>query len=753
MDKYSWFKFVDAGILFMLLTLSLYHIMLWLGRFREREERGHLHLSLITLSLALYSFQMSLWPASMDKWIYGDKPGAPLIEGLIFFFLFFGLIRYLLFLTGGNRKNPYFWILIALALAVPLISVYPLLGHGNLMWMIRFKKYINWPLFFFSGGLSLAAMIPFLVTTMKKKLYRDPFHLLVLGSLLFVFVFVLAKGALNSLKIGRFFYNWQLVIPALSFSYALTRKFNREFSDLVSLRRDLEGKVKERTRELEESRDEVSELHRQRTELFMNLAHETRTPLTLIRYHLDRYREGRRHEPDLDMIGENIAKLQRDMTNFLDSEKLRRGELLYSHNRVVDFTAFVREKGQFYAPWAKSKGLGFSTKIEENLFIKADPYALDRILNNLLVNAVKFTSTGSVTLELASFGDKILLAVADTGRGISEDNLKTLFDPLAQMSRRKSASQGYGLGLFITKRIVEELGGTIRIESSPSRGSRFEITLIKGTPLTGASPVLVEPALPVQDMGRFENPRTPRIPDFVPVETAPPVPDPGQKMLLIVEDHPDLLAMLNKEFSVDYRVLTAVNGSDALSKLAVNAVPDLILSDLMMDVMDGEEFLKAVQNDGRYSSIPFVFLSAADGAETRIRTLSGGAVEFIAKPFLIPELKARISTLIRFGRNQQDKTVRGAIDLLTRSLNGTMTDPAGDRQLRFSKRCEELGLSDRQREISALIAEGLEYKEISSKLGISTKTVTRHVQDLYQKISVHNKMELVNRLYGNERIG
>ena len=133
---------------------------------------------------------------------------------------------------------------------------------------------------------------------------------------------------------------------------------------------------------------------------------------------LEKYEKERKLPPEMALVRDNIKKLQRDMVNFLDSEKISRGDILYSHNQTVDFTAFLREKVSFFSPIVHGKGLSFAFDLEDSCRIQADPFPLDRICNNLLMNAVKFTDTGSISIKLAKKGKRLICRVADTGRGV-----------------------------------------------------------------------------------------------------------------------------------------------------------------------------------------------------------------------------------------------------------------------------------------------------------------------------------------------
>jgi len=743
MRSYFWFNFVDAGIIFILLTLSLSHFLLWIGRKRVVSEKGNLYFSLATLALALFCFQRSLWPGLLIAKRPLHQHFNPTVEGILFFACFVGITRYLKHLTNWHVSRRYLTILTWLAALVPAIVAFSLAGLVDYRFTRFYRAWVMIPMSLYSAALLFAGIAPFLAQIVKKKIYRDPFHLSVMLGTVYILAYLYGRMIYYYLHqtpatecMTSVFYNWQLIIPTLLFSYALSRKHNNDFMALQELRLNLENKVHERTQQLEDAQSELELMNRQSVELFQNLAHETRTPLTLIQYHLERFSSRHRLEgdPDFALIAQNIGKLHRDMTNYLDSQKLESRSDGYNHRQKTDITKLVGEKGTFFGPFARDKGLVFQCEVQEGLVVNADPLALDRIVNNLVMNAIKYTDEGSVAIALSADDAMVKLTVRDTGHGLDRAQL----DAIRHGKKPETSAQGYGIGLPLTRYIIEDMRGTLRVESEKERGSLFEVLLRRCADVArdaeDPQAVLQDPVvLPTRD--GTESSTADSGNEREPAET-----------ILVVEDHPDLLAMLARELSAEYRVVQATNGEEALKRLSTMPVPALILSDLMMDVMDGETFFSIIRDDERYAAIPFVFLSAASAVETRIRVLKGGALEFIPKPFAIAELKARLHSLIRFSQTQRESMVRGAIELLNRNLLSGSRGTGEDRHNSLVRRCEELGLSERQREVTLLVADGLEYKEIAGRMNISERTVIRHVQNLYDKLGVHNKVELINRL-------
>jgi signal transduction histidine kinase/DNA-binding NarL/FixJ family response regulator len=746
MYQYFLFNFVDAGILFILLTLSLSHFLLWLGRKGVSAEKGHLYFAVAALSLALFGFLRSLWPGLLIPHRGLHQHFIPFLEGTLFFTCFVGTTRYLKHLTDWRDNRQYLAILTAFAALIPLASSVSLGGLYDYAFYGFYRTRMMLPVMISSAIIMVAGLAPFVRLTLIKRQYRDPFHLTVIIGIVYILVFMYEKifsvffhRVSPTVSVSNLFFNWQLIIPALLFSYSLSRKHNSDFKALGDLRESLELKVAERTSQLEAAQGELETLYRQRTDLFRNLAHETRTPLTLILYHLERYssRHNLKNDEDFSVISRNIDKLSRDMTNYLDSKKLELRSENYDHRQVTDVSRLINEKGSFFKPFARDKGLDFTFEADDGIAMSVDPIAMDRVVNNLTMNAIKYTDEGFVRLTLKATGDGALLSVADSGPGLGAERI----DAFNKGLPLGPSTKGYGLGLPLTKRIVEEIGGTLSIESAPGAGSTFTVSLLRqGSGILDVEPgksVIEEAAIAVS-LGETQA----KDPDRERAREA-------DLSLLVVEDHPELLELLSRELSESYRVYPAKNGADALRRLETVPIPALILSDLMMDTMDGETFFSIVREDRRYSAIPFVFLSAANAPETRIRVLEGGAVEYISKPFAMAELKARVASLINFGGAQRESMLRGAIELLSGNLSragGAGGSSGANRHDRLVRRCEELGLSERQSEVTLLVAEGLEYKEIAGRMGISERTVIRHVQNLYDKLGVHNKVELINRL-------
>ena len=381
--------------------------------------------------------------------------------------------------------------------------------------------------------------------------------------------------------------------------------------------------------------EQLREMDRIKTQFFTNVSHETKTPLTLIGNYIEKYIQTHGSSEELEIIRQNIIKLQRDMVNFLDGEKLRKGQIFYNHNQHLDLSDLLSRKTLLFREIAATRRIELSGSIEEGCFIKADPFAVDRIINNLIDNAIKYTlENGTVGIILKRDKDRAVLEVTDTGIGISPKQQKHIFELYHQISHRKRNLQGIGMGLYLVKMITESLHGSITVSSAESRGSTFRVTI----PLSQA---------PAQEKRAHDF----SIPaPFGRTAAAPPEQkhNPDRDTLLLVEDNENLLYFIQSSLAGQYNAYFTLNGREALKKLETIPKPGVIISDVMMDEMDGFTFFEALREDSRFRDIPVIFLSAKTDMEDRLQGLHHGAIDYIPKPFRMEELEAKIASILRF---------------------------------------------------------------------------------------------------------
>ncbi|MDD2307846.1 MAG: response regulator [Prolixibacteraceae bacterium] len=494
---------------------------------------------------------------------------------------------------------------------------------------------------------------------------------------------------------------------------------------------NLQDEVNKRTKELEKA-------HQTRSTNFINLVHETKTPLTLIQNYLDEYINKNGSAEELDIIKGSVDKLTTDVINLFDIERFSKGIDVYRHNKVSDFSEILKSSLPLFEYYCSKQNIKLRNSIEENIYLKADPNAINRIANNIIENAIKFTDEGGeITISLILEGGNILFSVQDNGVGISPSLQKKIFEPYYQIGNKNTSLQGMGLGLPIVKKVVDSLAGEIVIESNPSLvpGTKVLIILAKHD--------LKAEDIPIQSSKEASSPNY-QFADYA-IEDSAYLPE--RRSIFIVEDNKAMVHFLCTKFRGKYNVYYALNGADALKKLSeLPVIPDLILSDIMMDKMDGFAFAQVLSDQANYNHIPIVFLTAKSTPTDRLKGLKLGAIDFVSKPFSFEELNQKIETILLNISKQQTAIINSSILNLKTLKNINIENPPVIYDSKFDQNIRLLSLTNREIEIAKLIVKGKIYREIATELFISEKTVTKHIQNMFEKADVSNKVGFINKL-------
>jgi signal transduction histidine kinase/ligand-binding sensor domain-containing protein/DNA-binding response OmpR family regulator len=378
-----------------------------------------------------------------------------------------------------------------------------------------------------------------------------------------------------------------------------------------------------------------------KTGFFTNISHEFRTPLTLILTPLERLLSQSDGEPQAHqyrVMHRNATRLLRLINQLLDLSKLESGSLVPRLARH-DVVAHLRALHQSFEGWAESKriDLRFSTSADSHWgWFDAD--FLEKVGYNLLANALKFTPEGGeIRLDARLTPDeRLVLTVADTGCGISAEHLPRVFDRFYQTPEQTSA--GTGVGLALARELVELHQGQISVTSQPLLGTTFRVDL----PLHPA-------AFPPDWLDRRsgaepEGAEVPRLAHPVSTPSVPLADD--QPILLIAEDNDELRQYLTESFQTRYRVVTARDGREALSR-AVELVPDVVVSDWLMPYLGGVDLCRALKADERTNHVPFLLLTSRSGPQHQLTALEAGPDDYVTKPFNLSVLERKLDNLLR----------------------------------------------------------------------------------------------------------
>ena len=381
---------------------------------------------------------------------------------------------------------------------------------------------------------------------------------------------------------------------------------------------------------------EMKEVTAQKLQFFTNVSHEVRTPLTLILAPLDRLIVSLRESPyasDLGLIQKNANRLLRVINQILDFRKVE-GKQEKLAVREIDLVPFVGEIKSYFDSMASVRAISYTfTSSIKQCTLWIDPDLLERVFFNLLSNAFKFTPEGgSVRIELTEEGDRVFIQVIDTGSGIQPANLPHLFDRFYTEDR----SMGTGIGLHLVKEYIHMHGGEIRVESEPGQRTTFTVCLRKGKAHFEDSD-LMETSVSHQayEASRLDDSETKEILS----KTYP-------YTILITEDDDEVRCFLERELSLHFKIRTAANGKDALRVLEEEEI-SLVVSDVMMPEMNGFELCRTIKSQLPFSHIPVILLTALTDERQRIFGITGGADDYIQKPFHTDYVKIKIIHLLQ----------------------------------------------------------------------------------------------------------
>ncbi len=444
----------------------------------------------------------------------------------------------------------------------------------------------------------------------------------------------------------------------------------------------------------------------ERMVFYTNITHELRTPLTLILGPLEDLSAdatvpapARKRIDKVKQSAQQLLGLVNQILEFRKTETRNR-QLTVTYG---DFSRCVEEIGTRFRDLNVDKTVSFVVSVEPGVKLWYDEEAVTIILNNLLSNARKYTPSGKIVLSLQREVDKVAVAVSDTGCGISEEDQRHIFDRYYQVKGPHQAS-GTGVGLALVKNLCDLHHVALALSSEPGRGSEFRLVF--------------DP--------QEEYPEAQRVgPVPVPDEPEPaPQEESGKVRILVVEDNADILDYIKESLSPEFSVLQAVNGREGL-KIAVREIPDIIVSDIMMPVMDGIDLCKAIRQDVRTSHIPVVLLTAKGSDEARTEGYEVGADSYLVKPFNKSLLRSRILNLL----DRRERTMHQV------SASGTAEElsPVDDQFLTRYTRFVEEHLGDEKIDIATLAGEfamsqSTLYRKVKAVSGLSPNELIRNLR-------------------------
>ncbi|GJL58281.1 MAG: two-component hybrid sensor and regulator [Nitrospirales bacterium] len=446
------------------------------------------------------------------------------------------------------------------------------------------------------------------------------------------------------------------LIVGISSRLAIDDRY-REFLNLLT--RGISGAINRAQVRAEERKrmEALAELNRAKTEFFSNVSHEFRTPLTLI---LGSLEEAMQRTTSTTVAGVEVAhrnamRMLKLVNTLLDFSSLEAGRM-QAVFEPLDFCELTIDLASSFESAMNKAGLEFIVScptLSQPVYV--DRSSWEKIMLNLLSNALKFTLEGRVSVEVMPHADSVDVRIADSGVGMSRETLAHLFDRFFRAKEVLGRTfEGTGIGLALVKELVVMHGGKIHVESELGKGSVFTVTVPFGFQHLPSAQVCHTPTQPTDERvaksfiveteqwaggGEHESHRQGILHDEEegPLQQS----DHSRPSILLVEDNRDMREYVARILRADYEVVSVCDGQEALERVH-RVRPHLILSDIMMPRIDGLELLKRIRSNRELLSTPFIFLSARAGQEDEVDGLLTGADDYLVKPFSAREVLARV---------------------------------------------------------------------------------------------------------------
>lgn len=660
------------------------------------------------------------------------------LQNVLVLFSFLAVTMYLVFYLYKAFRLAHlrFYVtigsLIFLLLPFVLVFVAPYYVTGDLVFCKRVFAFV--PFFYVSGFAYLFAKTAILKH--KSKEAEES----VSRSRVYTFAAGIALLCLISVPILQYSGDWNVVEHIVTTTGLLILVLTALRSSLIALRRDymqsreVRKALNETTQQylelVKEGNDKIDRLYKEVNENFVSWAHDVKTPLVLIASYVDEFIEKQDNTPELEVVKTNINKLIADIGNLSDADGFSKGFDRYKQKKVIDLSTLLLLCVDLFRPLAEKKSISIQSEISQNVLIHAHPEAMERVIRNIFENSVKYSDSGdTIAVKLSVIDSKIELHISDTGIGIPHTMLQHVFEPFVRVDNQNSNTQGLGMGLSIVKKIVDGLSGTIDMKSAENSGTAITVTF---DTYCG-------------DAVDIDN--TYKISQDINLYIAEPLNDifhdESKPYLLVVDDNVPMLSYLLYKLKEHYNVFVARDGFEALQKLRQVENIDLIISDVVMSPMDGFKFYEELSKMKIYDHIPFIFLSAKNTSHDKVAGMRMGAVDYIGKPFFFGHLHQKIESLLLTLKKQKvlllSKLTQRTIPEAVKPFENKNTSP-------FEANCIKYGLTRREIEVYRYIRIGVPYGKIAERLHISERTVAKHAGNMFEKVNVTNKTELVNKM-------
>ena len=633
-ELYAFDESFNVFMLGITFIIFLYHLL----QFLYLRQRVFLWFSIWVLFCCL-TMAMSVGLIIGDVYHYRFPVWMIIANGVLYSFWFFGRS----FINSKEKFPKLDKVIIGLSIA--MIAEIIIMA----LYVILFKPQpiitgvgVHYKMIILYASISIIVAI---ILILKKDLFARYFGFgAIIVSLAFVIGGLWSEGIItppfDPYAWGMFL---QIVIYSFGIAYRQQRLLLKAQKETLQTQQDYA--------EMKRIRD----LNEIKTQFYTNISHEFRTPLSLISGPLDLARKLNKGKGEqisipnktFDIIEKNTLRLQSLIDQLLELSKIQSGKV-YLKLSQGNLVKFVKSVAFSFESMSESKGISFNTSFPEELNrAYFDKDKLEKIVSNLLSNAFKYTPDGgAVTLTIDYSKTHYIIEISDTGSGMAKEEVKRIFERFYRVEGTEA--KGSGIGLTFTKEIVDLHNGQISVNSRIGEGTSFKVRMPFTLDLLPVNIVLdsknigAEQVMPGASAINEEGVNTERQVNSIPIMS---IKSGNNPLVLLVEDNPDLRQHISDVLAGHYRIITAEDGVKG-ERLAIEHIPDIILSDIMMPKKDGYQLCHDLKTNSKTCHIPIVMLTAKAGHENKMEGLTQGADAYLVKPFKADELLLRIKNLV-----------------------------------------------------------------------------------------------------------
>lgn len=714
-------KSLNDMIVGMFLCLTLFNLFLNLDR--KKNDHSFYFIAWLFFS-AVFLYMMSL----DSLFIYKNTHSAPFSKLIILYISVnyillasFLLLRYCVGKYLGNipfdiRKFPDFFQVAHLSTSIASVLF---LNMQNVR--VNIFMYINISIAFVVSIYYFGSLFYLVI---KNKNFEI---IIIFISFIAIITNILINMVIYQNNLDNFHLHYSVFgILAITFSFKMTVQLNTEYRKMMMTNENLESEIEIKKSSLHELKESMLILRQNELEYFSLLSDEIKSPFTLLFNYFENFVEKYGVNKEITLIKSLLNSIYNEIHTVIEYMSINKEKQVYRSDDLICLSQLLTSKMGDYSEYAVHFQKQLQFEIEDNISVRCSTNEILCVINNIFNFAIKTSPDAEIIkISLVSDDENILLKFEVDEPGKSEFFMEQISESYVNEKRFKPT--GLRLGLYVAKTIIERAGGKITAYDT----KHGTMVMAVNMPFSQC----LSKHCSIENMKeRIVTYDSDRVKDYITAEA---------ETIMIVESNIQLLAFMANSFLNSYNVLSGRSASEAREKLINYSKPSLIILDMNLPDCSGADFFSYIRLNQELSGIPIICITADNCMEERVKFLKLGALDFIQKPFIMKELTAKVESILMYAREEKNILKQKLNTMLDEFLNKNTNANSENRHLIDF---DLFNLSSREKEVAALLINGKSYKQIASDLTVSEKTVSTHIQRIYEKTKTNNKIDFLNKV-------